>query len=128
MCYADSKPSAGKATAGNNNQQMIDTAHREKNFSSPEETWKHFKIALLDGNYESAKDCYSASNRSKINELKKFGDAKTKEIIRQMKSLKKVHQEKDKAIYMIIRDMQGVAIITYVYFARINNEWKIEHY
>ena len=128
ICCAESIPSAGKAGAASNTRQRVDAAQVDKNFSSPEETWGHFKNALLDGDYESAKDCYTASNRNSINKLKKFGEAKTKEIIRQIKSFKKVEQGQDKAKYMIIRDMQGVEIITYAYFARINDKWKIEQY
>ena len=99
-----------------------------KSYSSPEETWRHFKNALLDGNYDSAKDCYYSSHKNNINIFKKIGAFKTKKIIRQMRSLEKVHQENDTAKYMIVRDMQGVEITTYVYFARINNEWKIDKF
>ena len=98
------------------------------NFSSPEETWAHFKNALIDGNYESAKDCYTSSNKNRVNLFKKIGVSKTQKLIRQIKSIENVHLEKDKAKYQVVKDMQGVELITYVYFVKINNEWKIEKF
>ena len=128
ICYPDTQLASEKPTENNNISQVIDTDHRAKKYSSPQETWLHFKNALLDGNYESAIKCYYSSKRNNVNKFRKIGDFKTKQMIRQMKSLEKVNQEEDTAKYLLVRDMQGVEITTYVYFARINNEWKIDKF
>jgi hypothetical protein len=45
-----------------------------------------------------------------------------------MISIKKVYQQEEKAKYQIIREVNGVEIASFVYFARIDNEWKIDHH
>ena len=99
-----------------------------KNFLHRRKPGSIFKYALINGDYESAKDCNSTSNKKKINIFKKIGHSRTQKLIRQIKSIEKVRQEKDKAKYQIVKDMHGVEMITYVYFAKINNEWKIEKF
>ena len=128
ICYADSKLISEKPTEDNKTILMVDIAPHAENYSSPEETWNHFKNALMNGNYESANDCYSNAQTRKTNIFKKMGNSRTRNIIKQMKPLEKIYQETNKAKYLIVRNMQGIEISAYVYFARINNDWKIEMY
>jgi len=128
ISYAGPKHISGKFTDNNNYPLTAATAPFEKKYSSPEETWRHFKNALMNGNYKSAKDCYYNSSKNSIYKFKKIGHSKTKQLIQQIKSFNKISQDSDKAKYLVVRDMRGVAFSTYVYFARINNEWKIEKY
>jgi hypothetical protein len=58
----------------------------------------------------------------------KMRESKRMRILQAITSIKKVYQTEDWAKYKIIRDVNGVDVSSYVYFAKIDDLWKIDHY
>ena len=96
-------------------------------FASPEQTWILYKNALLEGDYELAEKCCSEGKTKQVSVFKRMRESKRQRILQDIKSLEKVYLKKDEAKYKLIKDVNGVDVYSYVYFARIDNEWKIEH-
>jgi hypothetical protein len=99
-----------------------------RQFTSPEETWALYRDALLKGNYELAKKCCCPGKIKQVFVFERMRDSKRQRILQNMISIKKVYQQEEKAKYQIIREVNGVEIASFVYFARIDNEWKIDHH
>ena len=98
------------------------------NLSSPEATWNEFKKALVGGNYEIALKCCCPGESKKVSRYKRLGAVKTNRIFRTMKSIEKVYQDEETAKYMLHRDVKGRNFTTYISFAKIDNQWKINKY
>ena len=99
-----------------------------KGTSSPKRTWVHFKKALISGDYERAyKYCCPESNKF-INKFERLGREKVIDIFQSMKPIEKIYQHEDKAKYKVPRNINGKELISYLYFAKIDNEWKINKY
>ena len=45
--------------------------------------------------------------------------------MRLIKSIEKVYQDEESAKYMLHRDIKGKNFTTYISFAKIDNQWKI---
>jgi len=104
------------------------TTEQGINMSSPEATWSAFKKAVVQGNYDKALECCSPEESKKISRYKKLGAVKTNRIFKTIKSIEKVYQDEETAKYMVHRDIKGKNFITYMSFAKIDNQWKINKY
>ncbi|NOQ67408.1 MAG: hypothetical protein GQ556_09380 [Desulfobacterales bacterium] len=49
-------------------------------------------------------------------------------IVQSMQELKKIHLQKDTAKYKLTRNSNGSLLSTFVYFEKIDDEWKIKNY
>ena len=104
------------------------TTEQGINMSSPEATWNAFKKAVVQGNYDMALECCSPGESKKISRYKKLGTVKTNRIFKTIKSIEKVYQDEETAKYMVHRDIKGKNFTTYMSFAKIDNQWKINKY
>ena len=52
-------------------------------------------------------------------------DEKRKSIVQSMQELKKIDQQGDKAKYKLSRNTNGVTFSTFVYFEKVDGNWKI---
>ena len=98
------------------------------NLSSPEATWNEFKKAVIQGNYDMAVEYCCPGESKKVNRYKKLGTVKTNRIFNTIKSIEKVYQNEDTAKYKLHRDVKGKNFTTYISFAKIDNQWKINKY
>ena len=98
------------------------------NLSSPEATWNAFKKAIVKGDFDMALECCCPEESKKISRYKKLGAAKTNRIFKSIKSIEKVYQDEETAKYMVHRDIKGKNFTTYMSFAKIDNQWKINKY
>lgn len=53
---------------------------------------------------------------------------KRESIVQSMQELKKIHLQKDTAKYKLTRNSNGSLLSTFVYFEKIDDEWKIKNY
>ena len=104
------------------------TSRQGINLSSPEATWNEFKKAIVGGNYDMALKCCCPEESKKVSRYKRLGSVKTNRIFRTMKSIEKVYQNEETAKYMLHRDVKGRNFTTYISFAKIENQWKINKY
>jgi hypothetical protein len=109
-------------------QSTVQATEQGVNLSSPEVTWNEFKKAIVEGNYDMALECCCPGETKKINRYKKLGSVKTSRIFRAIKSIEKVYQDEETAKYMLHRDIKGKNFTTYISFAKIDNQWKINKY
>ena len=108
--------------------QEKNASFQEKNLSTPEETWNQFRKALLEGNYDLALEyCCPDSNKA-VTRYKRLGKVKTSRIFKKITSIEKIYQDDDVAQFMVHRDIRGKNLTTYMSFARIDNQWKIDKY
>jgi hypothetical protein len=111
----------------NTNKDMsLKGSPADQQFSSPEQTWTLYKNALLQGNYELAIKCCCPDKTKQVLIFERMSELKRQRILQNMISIEKISQQKDKAKYQMVRKVNGVDVISYVYFARIDNEWKID--
>ena len=108
--------------------KSADQTAEQVNLSSPEATWNAFKKAVVQGNYDMALEYCCPGESRKINRYKKLGSVKTSRIFKTIKSIEKVYQDEEKAKYMLHRDIKGKNFTTYISFAKIDNQWKINKY
>jgi len=97
----------------------------EQAFSSPEQTWSIFKKAILEEDFDTAQKCCCQDKTNGVLKFKKMTKEKRKSIVQSMQELKKIQQQEDKAKYKLSRNSNGVVFSTFVYFEKINAEWKI---
>jgi len=112
------------ASATSNSSESL----QEQTFATPEQTWDQFKAAILDGDFDAAQKCCCQSNSKGVLKFEKMDAEKRKNIILSMQELTKIHQQEDKAKYKLIRNSNGANFSTFVYFEKIDDEWKIENY
>lgn len=115
------------AYASSDNGGVLEYPSANQQFSSPEQTWTLYKNALLEGDYELAEKCCCPGKTKHVFVYKRMRESKRQQILQNIKSLEKVYLKKDEAKYKLIKDVNGVDVSSYVYFARIDNQWKIEH-
>lgn len=99
-----------------------------KRFSSPEETWKTFKKALLEGDMDSADECFVAPARGRSDgSFEALDPENRKKIVNnEFYDLEKLKAEGDKAEYRIFRLVNGKKTPgEKVEFMKIDGEWKI---
>jgi hypothetical protein len=97
-------------------------------FSTPEQTWNLFKTAILKGDFDTAHHCCSEGKTKAVLKFKKMEVDKRKRIVQSMQELEKIHQQDNKAKYKLLRTSKGANFSTFVYFEKVDNEWKIESY
>lgn len=111
----------------NNTPVKADSAQAHT-FVTPEQTWEHFKAALLDGDFSSAKMCCCTGKTKTVYKFEKMTEEKRKGIVLSMQPLKKLSYQENSAKYQLIREVNGVPFSTYVYFEKENGSWKIASY
>jgi hypothetical protein len=115
------------AYSSSDNGGILEYPSANQQFSSPEQTWVLYKDALMKGDYELAKKCFCPDKTKQVLVFERMRESKRQRILQSIKSLEKVYLKKDEAKYKLIKDVKGVDVSSYVYFARIDNQWKIEH-
>ena len=109
------------------NSSNVDSL-QDHNFVTPEQTWDQFKTAILKGDFNIARKCCSHGETKGVLKFEKMDDDKRKNIVLSMQELTKINQQENKAKYKLMRSSKGTHFYTYVYFEKINNEWKIKNY
>ena len=97
-------------------------------FTSPEQTWDHFKAAILVGNFGAAKKCCSTGQTKSVFKFEKMDDEKRKNLMLSMQPIKKIDLQESTAKYKLVRDINCVAFSTFIYFEKVDDEWKIARY
>ena len=97
-------------------------------FATPEQTWNQFKAAILEGDFDTAHKCCITSKTKGVLKFKKMAAEKRKSIVQSMQELKKIHLHDDTAKYKLTRNSNGSLLSTFVYFKKVDDEWKIENY
>jgi hypothetical protein len=97
-------------------------------FSSPESTWSMFKASLLAGDYDMAEKCCCSGKNKHVRRFEKMDEEKRKNLLLSMQSLKMIEQQENTAKYTLTRDINGVTFTTFVYFEKVEGEWKIASY
>ena len=116
-------PSALSNYASGNYSDAHSTTQK---FSTPEQTWGIYHDALQKGDFDLAKKCCVGKTKH-VAIFQRMQETKRLRILQNIKSLDKIHVEGDKAKYRLVKDLNGVDVTSYVYFARIDNQWKIEN-
>jgi len=114
--------------SSSNNSSSLEISAANRQYSSPEQTWSLYRDALIKGDYELAKKCCSEGKTKQVSVFERMNEFKRQRLLQDIKSFKKIHMEGDTAKYQMVRKVNGVNINSYVYFSRIDNEWKIEHH
>lgn len=96
-------------------------------FSSPEKTWSMFRASILAEDYDMAERCCSGKTKH-IRRFEKMDEKKRKNILLSMQSIEMIEQQENTAKYKLTRDINGVAFTTFIYFEKIDGEWKIASY
>lgn len=97
-------------------------------YSTPEQTWEIFKASILTGDYDTAKKCCCTGKTKCVLRFEKMDDEKRKNLVQSMQPIKKVELQEHKAKYEVVRDINGVAFSTFVYFEKVAEGWKIANY
>ena len=97
-------------------------------FASPEQTWSNFKTAIVAGDFDAAHKCCCDSKGKGVLKFKKMNEDKRISIIQSMQELIKIHLSENKAKYKLTRNANGTNFSTFVYFEKIDNDWKIKSY
>ena len=108
----------------NNHQDSAD-ALQAHTFATPEETWNHFKSAIMDGDFETAFKCCCPDESRSVLKFEKMAPEKRKTIIESMGPIQKIVQQDKAAKYRLPRNSNGATFYTYVYFEKENAAWKI---
>ena len=95
-------------------------------FSSPEQTWSIYQDALQKGDFDLAQKCCCVGKTKHVAIFQRMKETKRQRILQNIKSLEKIHVKGDRAKYKLVKDLNGVDIASYIYFARIDNQWKID--
>ncbi|HAM49688.1 MAG TPA: hypothetical protein DCP92_02955 [Nitrospiraceae bacterium] len=96
-------------------------------YATPESTWKHYKQALLDGDFDMAQKCHIPSV-AQVDVYKQIGKETTRKIILSMPPLQKISGDSKRATYQLMRAEHGHNISYEVNFTNVFGEWKIEQY
>jgi hypothetical protein len=116
------------AYSSSDNVGVLEYPSANQQFSSPEQTWVLYKDALMKGDYELAIKCFCPDKTKQVLVFERMRESKRQRILQSMGSIKKIYQHEERAKYQLVRGINGVGITSYVHFARIENEWKIEHH
>lgn len=99
-----------------------------KRFSSPEETWKTFKKAILEGDLDSADECFDVSRKERSDgTFEALGAANRQKIVaEQMYDLEKLWFHEYKAEYRVIKLVNGNKKPgEKIQFVNIDGKWKM---
>ena len=108
-----------------NNLQNSADAHQAHTFATPEETWGHFKSAIMDGDFETAFKCCCSGESRAVLKFEKMAPEKRRIIIESMGPIQKIVQQDNAAKYRLPRISSGATFYTYIYFEKENAAWKI---
>ena len=100
----------------------------EHSFSTPENTWNLFKASILASDYTMARKCCCADGTKRVFKFEKMAAEKRKSLVLSMQPIKKIELQESTAKYEVVRDINGVAFSTFVYFEKVYDGWKIAHY
>ena len=106
----------------------VSDSPRTSSFSTPERTWSLFKASILAGDYDIAKMCCCSGENKQISRFEKMDEEKRKNLLLSMQSITKIEQQENTAKYKLTRDIKGVAFFSFIYFEKIDDEWKIANY
>jgi ankyrin repeat protein len=96
--------------------------------ASPEKTWEAHKEALLNDDVTLFKKTLIRPDHDLVEIYDKIGSEKRQKLVRDMRVIKQITLEGDRAKYRIKREINGEDITFYIYFSRLFGEWKIEDY
>ena len=111
-----------------NSNSNIGNSSQPHIFATPEQTWHQFKAAILEGDFDTAHKCCITSRARGVLKFEKMAAEKRKRIVQSMQELKKIHLQEVTAKYKLTRNSNGSHLSTFVYFEKINDEWKIKSY
>ena len=105
-----------------------DSGDSSQLFATPEQTWSNFKSAIMAGDFEAAHKCCCDSKGKGVLKFKKMNEDKRISIIQSMEELTQIHLQENAAKYKLTRNTNGTNLSSFVYFEKIDNEWKIKSY
>lgn len=105
-----------------------DSGDSSQLFATPEQTWSNFKSAIMAGDFEAAHKCCCDSKGKGVLKFKKMNEDKRISIIQSMEELTQIHLQENAAKYKLTRNANGTNLSSFVYFEKIDNEWKIKSY
>ena len=105
-----------------------DTGDSLQLFAKPVQTWSYFKTAIMAGDFEAAHKCCSDSKSKRVLKFKKMNEDKRISIIQSMQELIQIHLQENTAKYKLTRKANGTNLSTFVYFEKIDNDWKIKSF
>jgi len=105
----------------------VRTWKRNPRYLSPESTWKHYKQALLDGDFDAAQKCHVPGIKL-VDVYKQMGIETTRKIVSDMGPLQKISGDSKRATYQLVRSEDGRDISYEVNFTNVFGEWKIGQY
>lgn len=100
----------------------------DKRFSSPEETWKTYREALIEGDIDTAMECYVPGRWKHKKIYTALGKEKLKEIAGRMGEIQRITGNEQSAKYRTRKMEHGKEITYYIYFHNIDGEWKMEEF
>lgn len=100
----------------------------EHTFASPEHTWALFKNAILEEDFDTAKQCFCYGKTKGVLKFQRMDAEKRKKIVQSMGQIEKIDEHEKKATYKLPRISNGATFYTYVNFEKVENEWKIESF
>ena len=101
---------------------------QQHTFSSPEQTWEHFKAAILEGDFETAHKCCCQDKSRGVLRFELMDAEKRKNIVESMGPIEKVEEQENTAMYKVPRTFAGKSFSTYVNFEKVKDEWKIKSF
>lgn len=100
----------------------------DKRFFSPEETWNVYRKALIDGDIDTAMECYIPGRKGHKKAFSFLNKGKTREIGEKMGDIERITGNEQNAKYRIKRVENGKEITYYIYFYNIDGEWKMAEF
>lgn len=100
----------------------------EKRFSSPEETWNVYRKALIEGDIDTAMECYILGRKGPKKAFSFSNKGKTRGIGEKMGDIERITGNEQNAKYRIKRVENGKESTYYIYFYNIDGEWKMAEF
>lgn len=100
----------------------------DKRFFSPEETWNVYRKALIEGDIDTAMECYIPGRKGHKKAFSFLNKGKTREIGEKMGDIERITGNEQNAKYRIKRVENGKEITYYIYFYNIDGEWKMAEF
>ena len=111
-----------------NTSSDIDDSSQPHIFDTPEQTWGLFKTAILEGDFDTAHKCCCQDKSKGVLKFEKMDAIKRTGIVQSMQELERIHLLENTAKYKLIRNSNGSSLATFVYFEKVDNNWKIEKF
>ena len=105
-----------------------DSGDSSQLFATPEQTWSNFKTAIMASDFDAAHKCCCDSKGRGVLKFEKMNEDKRISILQSMQELIQIHLQGNTAKYKLTRNANGTNLSTFVYFEKIDNEWKIKSY